>query len=704
MSIQITKFIYIELLFIFTLKMSNYLNLKCIQNSESLKESSFDVSLVPGRFRRIRLNDDEKHPIVLIENDEDFVNAMECFQYHGAKELPHEIYEYAFINANKKHLIDNFKDFHYDELSVIFNNTKETILNIDPTNLVDVIKYKFNIGQVVYNACDHFGLFKFISKTLRIKAINRWNMGNILATNNLDFVKYVSDGDNDEDYIYVDYIPDCDCSRCYDPYDPIGYCDCAASKNNFPMLKYFIEESGEFVKPSRSALQLAVKNGNIEMAEYMRSVKNYKPLEYGDDICDYAVYSDIKCLEYFMNKGFKIGIKTATNACSINRLDMLMFLHKNNCEMDHTCAEVAAFRGSFECLEFLINNGINMTPEMCVRATHGNHVNCLKFLVERGCEINMGECRKNTMYGGCIDAIKYLHTLDSSWDIPKDKWDVHKGLLEENINFHYDYAKFAMENGCEIGPTLLFDVARTGACADAFKYLYEYHIFNDDLDMDITDFHMKLLKKLSNCMWLFDSQYDTKNSTSSGLISIFEFVFDWIDRLNEYFWITEGIECKIDLLSHKDIDKVICYRNRLEIVLFLREKGFGFSEDAMSEAIKHGNCELVKYLMKNGYALEPTNETFSNAATSKHNELIKLLHENTCNLPKDQRCKQMPCAHTAWDKNTVLTAAEYCNDECVRYAIENGCEFDESVHKILKKKMFDSYGFKCRTEKVKNSK
>ena len=126
-------------------------------------------------------------------------------------------------------------------------------------------------------------------------------------------------------------------------------------------------------------------------------------------------------------------------AIKIDRLDILIFLHKNKCPWDTRTCAYAAWNGHFECLKYLHENGCPWDEETCDRAAEYGRLECLKYAHENGCPWTESTCNY-AAENGRLECLKYAHENGCPWDEETCNIDAENGQIE--------CLKYAYENGC----------------------------------------------------------------------------------------------------------------------------------------------------------------------------------------------------------------------------------------------------------------
>ena len=88
----------------------SYTQLDCIKNSNLIQNNEIDIiDNIPDKYKKLKVVDNQ----IIISNNEDLYNTIECLRFHMVNELPYEIIEYI-----KTHdvLVSKYNDFFHDKL------------------------------------------------------------------------------------------------------------------------------------------------------------------------------------------------------------------------------------------------------------------------------------------------------------------------------------------------------------------------------------------------------------------------------------------------------------------------------------------------------------------------------------------------------------------------------------------------------------
>lgn len=128
----------------------------------------------------------------------------------------------------------------------------------------------------------------------------------------------------------------------------------------------------------------------------------------------------------------------------------------------------------------------------------------------------------------------------------------------------------------------------------------------------------------------------------------------------------------------------------LECLKYLVENGSRILvREVCLEAVKHNNFDILKYLRYKGCPWD-VKECFFAAGKHENPEMLDYIYENRgeCSVFLAEECAKKGCTYALqflrntnfgwkWEKSISSSAANGGNLDCLRYLIENGCEYDE---------------------------
>ena len=252
-----------------------------LQNSKLVREFN-DTIVVPKQYV---LND------LIITDQTSFNKIMNVLRYYMIDKLPYEIYDYVY--KNKQTDITNFKDFFFDELSLL----KKTLSPYEVTRL----------GYINLLICMHKNGHKLCNTALAFAVLN----------GHVNCVKYIINNRHDFRYTCNDIL---DCAVVYG-----GKPEIKRHKDSVNILKY-LHESG--FKPYRYLYVTAVQVDAFECIKYLHQQKV--------DFCEEAVeealkYDRLDCLKYLHQNGRVLKNIYCQFACCGKSINCLKYLHHNDC-------------------------------------------------------------------------------------------------------------------------------------------------------------------------------------------------------------------------------------------------------------------------------------------------------------------------------------------------------------------------------------
>jgi hypothetical protein len=330
------------------------------------------------------------------------------------------------------------------------------------------------------------------------------------------------------------------------------------------------------------------------------------------DVTKYAAfYNNKDCLEYLHNNKIE---EYDENTCAAtaykNNLDLLKFLHQQNCPWNNLTCAAAANTGSLECLKYAHQNGCEMDYLTLSEAGRNGHIECMKYAIENGCSFL---CKDN-----------HNHDYESTC------------LLASSTN-QIDSFKFAVDNGCPIQWSLV-TAARCGN-SEMVKYIFENHYKSMS---DINNHHLKILSRAA---------------IKSGDLETVKYSHQVV---------------KSSLLEKDEV--MYCYRNEVEhctlvaatsessdVLNYLLENNIKLDKDSLKYALMSNSEKCVDYILNlpseiNKICLENERNNYINLAIkSKNLSLLKKMFEL---FPKDREkmfepydCDNFECWNFLISKN-----------------------------------------------------
>jgi hypothetical protein len=126
----------------------------------------------------------------------------------------------------------------------------------------------------------------------------------------------------------------------------------------------------------------AVSGHQLEVLQYLHQ----QGCLWDWNICNVAiVYGARPCLRYLLESGAVVGEKELENALIFwyGAEDFRCLLDSKECERGKACA-VAAEYDSLEALQYAVERGCELTPDVVKYAALGNSLDCLQYAHEKG--------------------------------------------------------------------------------------------------------------------------------------------------------------------------------------------------------------------------------------------------------------------------------------------------------------------------------
>lgn len=323
-----------------------------------------------------------------------------------------------------------------------------------------------------------------------------------------------------------------------------------------------------------------------------------------------------------------------------------------------------------------LNMGDIPVPERMLEIlTMCGHLECLKYIEPQiYFEKTTEELTELAVIFGQLDCLKYL-VDDVGCGISIDTVDLAWGRL--------NCLKYLYEKGCRWNSSNILKASEHRGNLDCLKYMCEIYVETQSLDdiyycvlnNAIENGDLPMVKylheqkgRLTNVPergYRGDS-YEIGNAIRNDRTDILEYLveqgFAYSEQCVNYAAEKGNLECIKYLLDLKcPFSKVAIesasYEGHLDCLKYLYEQGCPLTERAMLNAISKKHLECVKYLHEHGCPWH-SDATMTSAMLGSF-EILKYLHEHGCQ----------------WDHLTTRTAAKYGHLDCLRYAHEQGCHW-----------------------------
>ena len=437
------------------------------------------------------------------------------------------------------------------------------------------------------------------------------------------------------------------------------YTTVATLNDNIDLLK---ELCNDGYKIENIPLGMAIKNQNVEIVKFcLENIKSQ--IDNGD------------------NFEFMTGL---TCTCGINgNLEILKLLHKYGCQLDTLCIENAAFKGHFEIVKYCHESGSQLTSKVIDNAACKGHLDVLKYLLDNNCPID------GNVYTTIVDFGAYKHSY--SYANPKPNDDVKITCTEEEKREkRLIMLKLVHQKELSNGNVSWSDNASTHACKNGdlgtLKYLSE-----NGCDLNVKKCLVGAIN--SGNFELIKLVYTLYNlAKQKGNLAV-----DQTPFLSQLGAISMAGYLVAD--PKTQFCDTACKNKNLEVLKFLREKGFEWSTQAYNQVLTGGydsnsknpnikrntEIEMIKYLHENGCKWDSV--VLGTAAVNGHIDCLKYIHQNGGELSTDTYFpSQMisSCvdsyASCTFDINNIETDTENIKQkhfECLKYLCENGLKLDK---------------------------
>jgi len=184
-------------------------------------------------------------------------------------------------------------------------------------------------------------------------------------------------------------------------------------------------------------------------------------------------------------------------------LESLMYVRSKGCPWDETTTEAAAEKGDLECLKWARENDCNWKWTTTHAAAFHGHVECLKWARENGCEWKESSDFVISENCSTVECLKYVFENGVFLTPRVLTLAARTGRLE--------ILKFAVENNCPREDRAICEAINNGH-EDCFEYLKEQGFPFGEIYSKCEDFkdgiqHRNLLKKFINLGFHFGPKF-----------------------------------------------------------------------------------------------------------------------------------------------------------------------------------------------------
>ena len=175
----------------------------------------------------------------------------------------------------------------------------------------------------------------------------------------------------------------------------------------------------------------------LDIIEELEHIKNFNK-----DSCNFAAKKgNVDLLDYLHQNNCLCESIIYQYAAFYGHLNILKYLHKNSHPWNILTCYIAAGSGNLNCLIFAHENGAPWDEWTSTSAASNGHLNCLRYAHENNCSWDKWTCAYAAKEGH-LNCLIYLHENGCSWD--------KLTILNAKNNNHLNCLQYALENGCSI--------------------------------------------------------------------------------------------------------------------------------------------------------------------------------------------------------------------------------------------------------------
>lgn len=294
-----------------------------------------------------------------------------------------------------------------------------------------------------------------------------------------------------------------------------------------------------------------------------------------------AVGGHLECLCFLRENGCAVTEHTAVAAACNGKLECLQYCHDVcgvSFEGDTWSMCKVAEHGQFECMEYMLQCGAELTEDLAIEAAARGDLRCLVYAHERGVEVGEDALRA-TFENSNTDCLRYVHEV---CNVPIDGSQIigytllYPGMTQETIEYIIVH------------------------CDDVPDYMYK-HVQNIEL---LRCIHTKGVSIDSGVCAIL---------AEKGLLDCLEYALD---------------HCEEPL--HSTVCRAAAANGHLDCLMLAHSKGAPLSADACDEAAERGHLGCLMYAHRNG--AEVTWRMAYDAALCGHVDCLSYLRE-ACGVP-----------------------------------------------------------------------
>ena len=391
------------------------------------------------------------------------------------------------------------------------------------------------------------------------------------------------------------------------------------SKENISYINYFMDNVEQFNwLESVCNFNFDQKNRIIPMRNILSTIA--------------AKNNNLELLKEICRKGYPVDHYTSSCASEVGNLDMVRFLHENDCEIGYHAFLNAALNCHMDLLEYLFSYNLHMCIEytsICSQVAKNGNIDLFMYFYRRGYLFD-SDAIKNAAGNGHMDIILYIR--DNYGDI-------------------FEYSKMDVE---------ICAAASSGGHLECLSFLY-----NNDFSID---------RKVS------------RYAALNGHKHILEFAYDnliiWDEKACANASRNGHLDC-LTYLHEKNCPlsaRAYAYAARnghYHIIKYLYEIGCPYDIYACKNAAAGGHLNILKYFRRKKFPWDE--QTCSNAVSICNFEILKYAHEHGCQWSSDTFLQAVICENINRNNPIILDKI----DPIITYLYVNMCPLHNRMNIFL---------------------
>jgi len=375
-------------------------------------------------------------------------------------------------------------------------------------------------------------------------------------------------------------------------------CELIARGGSVEMMKCAIQAGCEI---TRRTNEFAAMNGNLTCLRFLHE---------SGSVCDQTTISvaakggHLNCLIYAHQQGMPLAGTYYTYAVSNNNLEMMRYLHEQGCLWDerHVC-NTAAASGRVEFLQYLREQGCLWDSYVCYVAAYKGQFATVLYLLRNGCPPS------DNIWDFTGDELNQVLTCFLERGLP---WSATPNAMLRVIESHsFEGFRNLVENGCPWDPQTTTEIAKNRGHLEMLQYAHEKGcpwsedtcVWTNSLEC-LTYAHMHGAPIPANIMM----QRLEPINNPPRLMRIDCFVY-----LHQYCGCV--LESAFTYYAARD--------GRFEILKYLHEQGCEWDPSAAVAAAQHRHADCLGYILSHGGV--NTQNVYDMAMLTKDEDCMKMV-------------------------------------------------------------------------------